>query len=169
LSSSTDGRVVVGRVGRPHGVRGEVTVLPAGDDLGDYERGTVLRAGERDLEVRSARPYRDRGLIVAFAGIRDRSAAETLRGALLTREAARRRALAEGEFWSSSLVGLEAVTPAGAPLGLVTGVVVGGLQDRLVVTTPSGREVEVPFVEGMVADPAGGHIVIDPPEGLFPG
>ena len=142
-------------------------MLPAGDDPGDYGRGTILRAGERDLEVRSARPYRDRGLIVAFAGIRDRNEAETLRGVLLTKSAAERRALAEGEFWSSSLIGLEAVTPGGALLGLVTGVVLGTLQDRLVVTTGSGQEVEVPFVEGMVADPAGGRIVIDSPEGLF--
>jgi len=169
LSLSTDGRVVVGRVGRPHGVRGEVTVLPAGDDPGDYGRGTILRAGERDLEVRSARPYRDRGLIVAFTGLRDRNEAETLRGALLTRAAAERRAPAEGEFWSSSLVGLEAVTLGGTVLGRVSDVVVGALQDRLVITTPRGQEVEVPFVEGMVADPAGGRIVIDPPEGLFPG
>jgi len=54
-------------------------------------------------------------------------------------------------------------------LGQVTRVVVGMLQDRLVVTTPSGTEVEVPFVEEIVADPVGGRIVIDPPEGLFPG
>jgi len=159
----------VGRVGRPHGVRGEVTVLPAGDDPGNFRRGTVLRAGERDLEVRSARPYRDRGLIVGFAGIDDRNTAEGLRGTLLTGEAARRRHLEHGEFWSSSLVGLEAVTPGGAVLGQVTRVVVGTLQDRLVVSTPSGAEVEVPFVEEIVADPAEGRIVIDPPEGLFEG
>lgn len=160
--------MVVGRVGRPHGVRGEVTVLPVGDDPGDFERGTILRAGERDLEVRYARPYRDRGLVVAFAGVPDRDAADTLRGAILTRAAAERRAPAEGEFWSSFLVGLEAVTPGGTVLGRVSDVVVGALQDRLVITTPRGQEVEVPFVEEMVSDPAGGRIVIDPPPGLFP-
>ena len=159
----------MGRVGRPHGVRGEVTVLPVGDDPGNFQRGAVLRAGERDLEVRSARPYRDRGLIVGFAGIDDRNTAEGLRGALLTGEAAGRRHLEHGEFWSSSLVGLEAVTPGGAVLGQVSRVVVGTLQDRLVVSTPSGTEVEVPFVEGIVGDPAEGRIVIDPPEGLFEG
>lgn len=155
-------------MGRPHGVRGEITVLPTGDDPGDFAPGMVLRAGERDLEVRSARPYRDRGLIVALAGIADRNMAETLRGAVLTRAAADRRPLAQGEFWSSSLVGLQAVTRSGVVLGRVTAVVVGEFQDRLVVTVPSGAEVQVPFVGGMVGDPAGGRIVIDPPEGLFP-
>lgn len=144
-------------------------MLPSGDDPGDFGRGTILRAGERDLEVRSARRYRDRGLIVGFAGITDRDAAELLRGAVLTRSAEHRRSLDRGEFWSSSLVGLQAVTRDGRALGRVTEVVVGRLQDRLVITTPAGAEVQVPFVEGMVGDPEGGSIVIDPPEGLFPG
>lgn len=150
-------------------MRGEVTVLPAVDDGGDFGRGTALRAGERDLEVRSARPYRDRGLVVAFAGIADRNQAETLRGMVLTRDAAERRPLDEGEYWASSLVGLEAVSPAGVVLGRVAGVIAGGFQDRLVVVTPSDEEVQVPFVEEIVGDPADGRIVIDAPEGLFPG
>lgn len=158
----------MGRVGRPHGVRGEVTVLPEADDGGDFGRGTMLRAGDRDLEVRSARPYRDRGLIVGFAEIADRNAAESLRGMSLTRDSAGRRSLDEGEFWASSLVGLEAVTPAGVSLGRVAEVVSGGFQDRLVVITAAGVEVQVPFVEQIVGDPEGGRIVIDAPNGLFP-
>ena len=160
--------MIVGRVGRPHGVRGEVTVLPGGDDPGDFARGALLRAGERDLEVRTARPYRDRGLIVAFAGITDRSTAETLRGLLLTRDASGRRPLAAGEFWASALVGLEAVAPDGRTLGRVVEVISGGLQDRLVVETASGEEVQVPFVDQIVGDPQGWRLVIDPPGGLFP-
>lgn len=143
-------------------------MLPDGDDPGDFQRGSVLHAGERQVEVRAARPYRERGLIVAFAGITDRNAAETLRGAVLTREAAGRRSLDEGEFWSSSLVGLEAVTPGGEVLGRVAEVITGGFQDRLVVATPSGAEVQVPFVEEIVGDPEEGRIVMNPPEGLFP-
>ena len=157
----------MGRVGRPHGVRGEVTVLLESDDPGDFDSGAILRAGERDLEVRSARPYRDRGLIVAFAGVTDRNAAEALRGVVLSGDAADRRSLGEGEFWSSDLVGLEAVTPDGVVLGRVAEVLVGGFQDRLVVTTPSGEEVLVPFVDEIVGDPEDGSIVIDAPEGLF--
>ena len=150
-------------------MRGEVTVLPESGDGEDFGRGVLLRAGERDLEVRSARPYRDRGLIVGFAGIVDRTAAETLRGLELTRDATERRSLDGGEFWASSLVGLEAVSPTGVVLGRVAEVITGGFQDRLVVVTPSGEEVQVPFVEEIVGDPEGGRIVIDAPEGLFPG
>ena len=161
--------MVVGRVGRPHGVRGEVTVLPAGGDPGDFARGAFLQAGERELRVRSARPYRDRGLIVGFSGIDSRAAAEALRGAILTRPTEDRRPLDQGEFWTSDLVGVEAVRRDGRPLGRVVEVITGGHQDRLVVLTPSGDEVHVPFVEEFVGDPAGGRIVTEPPEGLFPG
>lgn len=143
-------------------------MLLDGDDPGDFAAGSILRAGELDLEVRSARPYRDRGLIVAFVGVTDRNHAEALRGLVLMGDATGCRSLEEGEFWSSDLVGLEALTPAGARLGTVTEVLTGGLQDRLVVTTPSGEEVLVPFVGEIVSDPHGGCIVIDAPEGLFP-
>lgn len=143
-------------------------MVPDGGDSGDFAPGVALRAGDYDLEVQRARPYRDRGLIVAFAGIDDRDSAETLRGLLLTRPAAGRRASGEGEFRASALVGLEAVAPGGMVLGRVVDVVTGGLQDRLVVVTSRGDEVQVPFVEQMVSDPAGGRIVIDAPEGLFP-
>jgi 16S rRNA processing protein RimM len=66
-------------------------------------------------------------------------------------------------------VGLEAVTPAGVVLGRVAEVITGGFQDRLVVITAPGDEVLVPFVEEIVGDPQAGRIVIDAPEGLFPG
>jgi 16S rRNA processing protein RimM len=118
--------------------------------------------------VGRSRRYRDRGLIVGFAGIEDRNTAETLRGSLLTRCAEGRRALAEGEYRSPSLLGLEAVTPDGKRLGEVTQVLTGRFQDRLVVATPSGEEVQVPFVAELVGDPAAGRVVIDAPEGLFP-
>lgn len=144
-------------------------MLPSGDDPSDFNRGAVLRAGERELEVLSARPYRDRGLLVAFVGVTDRNAAEELRGAVLTGEASGRRRLGEGEFWSSSLVGLEAVRPDGRVLGRVIEVIAGDFQDRLVVMTTSGNEVHVPFVQEFAGDPDEDRIVIDPPDGLFPG
>ena len=103
-----------------------------------------------------------------FAGIEDRTAAESLRGAVLTIPAAERRDLEEDEFWPDDLVGLEARTPQGRVLGRVSRVVSGAAQDRLVIDTGSG-EVEVPFVDPLVpeVDVAGGRVVIDPPGGLF--
>lgn len=169
MSSSTDDRVIVGRVGRPHGLRGEVTVVPETDDSGRFSPGSTLLAGEdRDLTVESAVPYRDRGLLVRFAGVDSREEAEALRGTLLQVDRSQRRRLDEGEFWSDDLVGLAAVDPGGAVLGTVSAVEFGPGQDRLVVNTPSGVEVLVPFVADIVGDPEGGRITIAAPKGLFP-
>jgi 16S rRNA processing protein RimM len=165
LSSSTD-RIEVGRIGRPHGVRGEATVVAGepswfvpGAEFGLHRGGT--------LRVVSARPYRDRGLLVAFEGVSDRAAAEALRGAVLTVPASERHDLEPGAWWPEQLVGLRAVGPAGEALGEVSGVVPGDAQDRLVITTPDGRAVEIPFVDDLVDDPEDDRIVIRPPAGLF--
>ena len=111
-------------------------------------------------------PYRDRGLVVGFEGIATRPDAEALRGVSLTIERAERRDLEPGEFWPDDLIGLTAVDPSGGTLGTVADVEIAG-QDRLVVTTPDGRAVLVPFVSDLVADPEEGRIVIDAPPGLF--
>ena len=159
----------VGRIGRPHGIAGEVTVVPDTDDPGRFAPGSELATPDGTaLRVRSARPYRDRGLIVAFEGVADRDAAESLPGTTLLGDAADRRSLGPGEWWPEDLIGLEAVDGSGMPLGTVAGVVVGDVQDRIVVATPGGERVEVPFVDELVDDPAGGVVVIRPPAGLFP-
>lgn len=117
------------------------------------------------MVVVESRPYRDRGLIVRFEGVAGREAAEALRGTELFVDSSA-LALDEGEFWPEDLIGLQVVDPSGAPLGEVAGVVPGP-QDRLVVATPDGRRVEVPFVADLVGDPEDGRIVVDAPPGLF--
>lgn len=121
----------------------------------------------RDLIVASVKPYRDRGLLLHFEGIRSRIEAENLRGLLLTVDAGTRRDLEDDEFWPDDLAGLEAVAPDDSVLGVVDRIEFGPGQDRLVVKTPAGVEVEVPFVSAIVGDPENGQIVIDAPPGLF--
>lgn len=149
-------------------MRGEVTFLPDTDDPGRFVVGSVVRTTSGlDLVITSVAPYRDRGLILGFEGVIDRSGAESLRGSILTVDATDRRPLDDGEFWPEDLVGLEAVTPAGEHLGVVSGVELGTAQDRVVVTSPAGAEILVPLVDDIVGDPENGRIEIDAPEGLF--
>lgn len=149
-------------------MRGEVTFLPDTDDPGRFVVGSVVRTTSGlDLVITSVAPYRDRGLILGFEGVIDRSGAESLRGSILTVDAMDRRPLDDGEFWPEDLVGLEAVTPAGEHLGVVSGVELGTAQDRVVVTSPAGAEILVPLVDDIVGDPENGRIEIDAPEGLF--
>ena len=158
----------VGRIGRPHGVRGEVTVVPDGDDPGRFSPGAELLTDRGDtLVVVASRPYRDKGLVVGFTGVDDRNAAEALRGTLLYTTVEDRRPLDEGEFWSEELVGLTAVSPDGTVLGEVVAVEHGAGQDRLVVATTGGRQVLVPFVKALVGEPADGRIEVRDPGGLF--
>jgi 16S rRNA processing protein RimM len=149
-------------------LHGEVTVLPETDDPERFAPGsTFVTDGDRELSIRTVKPYRDRGLVVAFHGVRGREEAETLRGLVLTIGAGERRSLGDDEFWPDDLVGLEAVDPEGVSLGTIVRIEFGPGQDRLVVVTSSGGEVLVPFVSEIVGDPDGGRIVIDAPAGLF--
>jgi 16S rRNA processing protein RimM len=145
-----------------------VTVVLEPGDRSYFEPGSQLWADDgRGLLVVSASAYRDRGLVVGFEGVVDRDGAESLRGTILSVPAASRRELDDGEFWLDDLVGLEAVDPAGTLLGTVTAIDFGVAQDRIVVTTPEGREVLVPFVSALVGDPVDGRVEIRDPGGLF--
>ena len=74
-------------------------------------------------------------------------------------------------WYRHELVGLRALSVSGQELGEVTDVEPGVAQDRLVVTTPEGDDVAVPFVEALVPaiDPEAGTVTLAPPGGLFPG
>jgi 16S rRNA processing protein RimM len=166
-------QLVVGRIGRAHGVHGEVTVEVRTDDPDSrYAPGSTLvtdPAERGPLTVERARP-RPGGLIVAFAGVTGREEAEALRDTLLLVESETLPALADpDEYYDHELVGLAAVLPSGASLGTVDDVVHGAGGDLLVVRTHEGREHLVPFVRTIVptVDVPGGRVVVDPPPGLL--
>ncbi len=163
--------VVVGTVGRAHGLRGEVEVWGLSDDTldaGVLDSGrTFSRPDGSELTVRSTRRHHQK-LLVGFDEVPDRSVAEALRGTELKIPSHQRRTLGADEYWPEDLVGLPVFDTTGGELGVVIDLVVGGAQDRLVVDTPAGTR-EVPFVAAIVpvVDTTGGRIVVDPPEGLL--
>jgi 16S rRNA processing protein RimM len=165
-------QLVVGRVGRPHGLRGEVTMDVRTDDpVGRFTVGSVLMTDpvERGpLTVAAARWHSGR-LLVTFEGCQDRDAAEALRNTLLQIDSADLEALADPEeFYDHDLIGLDVVTVSGEPVGTVADVLHHG-QDLLVVEGTGGAEVMIPFVAALVpeVDVASGKLVIDPPPGLL--
>ncbi len=164
-------RVIVGRVGRPHGLSGEVVVIPDTDNPHRFRPGATVYAAatvEHRLVVQAVR-HRRESLLVAFESLHDREAAETLRGAVLTIEASERRRLEPGEFWPDQLEGLEVRDPAGNRLGVVTEAIATGSQDRLEVELAGGRRVDVPFVGELVPEvrPDEGYVVVVPLDGLL--
>ena len=164
--------VVVGRIGRPHGVRGEVTVEVRTDSPEfRFAPGAVLgtEPGRAQPLVVAAARWHSGRLLLAFAGVGDRTAAEELRDLLLTVEVpADDRPEDPEEFYDHQLVGLAARTRS-AELGRVADVLHLPGQDVLVIRTPEGGEVLVPFVAEFVpeVDLVAGCIRIDPPEGLL--
>jgi 16S rRNA processing protein RimM len=168
-------QLVVGRVGRPHGLRGEVTVEVRTDDPEQrFVAGSCLAtvpAERGPLTVARSRWHSGR-LLVMFAGHEDRNAAEELRDTLLAIDSDQLGPLDDPEeFYDHDLIGLQVVTVVGEPVGAVADVVHPG-QDLLVIEGSgprSGAEILVPFVAAIVpeVDVAAGRLVIDPPPGLL--
>lgn len=171
---------LVARIGKPHGLRGEVTVdLHTDDPDGRFRPGARYdlidpsgagpRADQPEaLTVRSSRRHRATWL-VAFDDVPDRTAAERLRGLALA-AAAPGAAHAEPESWyPEELVGFGVELPDGQPVGTVAGLDLGAAQDRLVVERREGGTAYVPFVHALVpvVDPGARRVVIDPPAGLL--
>ena len=163
-------RVAVGRIGKPHGIRGEVTVEPRTDDpQARFAVGAVLLTEQGSLTVESVRFHQGTPLIL-FEGFADRTAAEAARNTLLyvdTDEGA--PATSEDEYWDHELEGMRVVSPRGEPLGEVHEVLHLPAQDVLAVRTPDGREVLVPFVRDIATsvDRESRTVVVDDPGGLF--
>ena len=171
-------RIVVGRVGRPHGIRGEV-VLGVRTDEPDlrFAVGATVDArsspdddgtGGEPLRVASAR-WHSGQLLVTFAGITDRTAAAELTGSWLSVDSSQLPETGDpDEFRDHELIGLSVRTTAGDQVGVVTDVLHYG-QDLLVVLRPDDAECLVPFVKAIVpeVDVAAGVLVIDPPLGLL--
>ena len=169
--------VVVGRIGKPHGLRGEVTVDVRTDepDL-RFADGARLRAEpprgshspHRALTVARTR-WHQGVLLATFEEVPDRNAAEAVRGTVLhVTLGADDTPDDPDEFYDHQLVGLAAYDVDGTPLGEVTALVHGGAQDLLTVRTPDGRDALVPFVKALVpeVDVAGGRVVVADRPGL---
>ena len=188
-------RLIVGRIGRPHGIRGEVIVGVRTDEpdlrfavgaVLDVERSVPGPAGTRDgaagggqladgqLTVAAAR-WHSGQLLVAFAGITDRTAASELTGSWLSVDSSQLPESSDpDEFRDHELIGLSVRTSAGDAVGVVADVLHHG-QDLLVVRQDGDRdggkagEYLVPFVKAIVpeVDVSAGVLVIDPPPGLL--
>ncbi len=164
-------KVVVARIGKAHGLRGEVTVqvlTGAADDR--FVPGAAFVTEPKfagPLVVRTARDHNG-VLLLSFEDTDDRTGAEELRGIKLLADPLDDDG-DEDTWYERDLVGLKAVTVGGDQVGEVIALRTGGAQDVLVLRLTDGREALVPFVTAIVPDVdiEGGRVVLDPPTGLF--
>ena len=162
----------VGYVARVHGLKGELAVrtFDPDSDAVSYVRRLVLRlrsGEERDTEILSARRASD-ATLVTLAGVTSRSGAEPFKGATVLVHREDLPPPAEGEWFQGDLVGLEARTPEGTPLGRVTEIWNTGPVPVLVVEGGGPEPLMVPFVDEFVpeVDVQAGVLVVRPPEML---
>ena len=165
---SKEALLLVGRVGRAHGIRGQVVVNPETDFMEDrFKVGQILRVGPADrtrpYEIRGVRFYQGRP-IVQFAGIETMNDAEALAGAELWLPEAVLAPLPEGTFYRHDLIGCDVQDTSGAALGRVTGVEGSLGRSYLVVD----GHMMIPLVGGIcvAVDIAGRRVTVDPPDGL---
>jgi len=165
-------QVTVGRIGRPHGIRGDVVVGVRTDEPElRFAKGSRLDTAPAKLGPLTVlgSKWHSGELLVRFEGISDRDAAAELRGTwVLVDSASIAPPDDPDEFHDTDLIGLSVRTVGGAAVGIVDDVLHSG-QDVLVVKTADGSDVMVPFVLPIVpeVDVASGFLVINPPEGLL--
>jgi 16S rRNA processing protein RimM len=164
--------VVVGRVHRPHGLSGELSVEPRTEVAGRFSPGAAFiwaRGVERRrVTLEAARPHGSR-LLVSLKGISDADAARELSGGELCIDAGSAAPAPEGFYLERELRGWACEDAAGRLLGRVAALEATAAGPMLTVALPDGRDALVPFVEGIVVavDRAGRRVVLDPPEGLL--
>ncbi|MFE9041435.1 ribosome maturation factor RimM [Streptomyces sp. NPDC012421] len=166
-------QLVVARIGRAHGIKGDVTVEVRTDEpelrLGP---GAVLLtdpASAGPLTIESGKVHSGR-LLLRFEGVRDRNAAEALRNTLLIAEIdPEELPEEEDEYYDHQLVDLDVVLTDGTEVGVITEISHLPSQDLLIVERPDGTELMIPFVEQIVTeiDLENQKAVIDPPPGLI--
>ena len=162
--------VAIGKVTKPHGVRGAVKVFPYGETFGEVEVGERLffiEGGTQRHLTLAGLGAQNRVWIAQFEEICSREQAEALGGTELFIESERLPVLPEGEYYHFQLVGLSVETRQGRVLGTLGSVLETGSNDVYVVEG-GGREVLIPAIEGVVieVDLENGKVIVDLPEGL---
>lgn len=172
MSASDEHRVVVARVVKAHGIRGEVSCELLTDLPDRLVAGTPVTLGRTDTSVASSRPHQGR-LLVRFEGVTGRTQAELLRG--LEVAAPARDPDEHDVYFAHELVGMRVVDAEGADLGRVRALIDlpdAAEYDLLEVERPDGVRWLLPAVDeyveiGLDDEDRERLVVVDPPEGLL--
>jgi 16S rRNA processing protein RimM len=144
--------IVVGKVTRAHGIRGEVAVEVRSDNPERFTDGaTVFTPEGRELTIERVHAHGQRTL-VRFVGVADRTAAEALAGTLLEVPESWLPALGDGEYWPFQLEGCRVVTQAGRELGIVSDVIPNPANDLWVAVDETGTETLVPALRDLIVE-----------------
>ena len=149
VPNTSNERIVIGRVGAAHGIRGEVRIIP----LTDFpERFAALRevmVGDELLHIESVKPQ-GKNFLMRFREYTVREDAQKLTGRLLTVARAEAAPLDEGEYYVFDIVGLTVYDEENNELGTVENVLRTGSNDVYAVRSEDGREILIPALRKVV-------------------
>jgi 16S rRNA processing protein RimM len=145
--------LAVGKLRRPHGVRGEILMDVYTDFPERIHPGVVLYVGEqyRMLHIRSMRWHKS-AMLIAFEEFSDREQVGELRNQIVHVPTGDRPPLPQGEYYHHQLIGLSVVTESGNPLGVIKEILETGANDIFVVKTPASGDVLLPVIDEVVLD-----------------
>jgi 16S rRNA processing protein RimM len=153
--------VAVGRVLRPHGVRGGLLIQPYSEIIRSLGPGSAVLLGADPRKVRSIRPHRGQYLLY-LQDCPDRESAEAFREAELQLRLEQAPPLAEGVYYHWQILGLQVVTEQGQVLGEVVEILQTGANDVYVVRDAAGRETLLPALRSVLVevDERGGRMIV---------
>lgn len=158
--------VIIGKIVAPHGVRGDVRVIPLTDFPDRFLNMKAVLVGEdRLLSIENAK-FHKQFLLLKFRDLNERNAVEVLKGHFLYVPRKDVMPLADDEFYVFDIIGMNVYTPDGDLLGTVSEVIETGSNDVYVVESPNARPLLVPALKKIVTgmDVANRRMVIQPPE-----
>jgi 16S rRNA processing protein RimM len=161
--------LVVGRIVRPHGIRGELIVEPYSETIRSLEAGSVvfIKSPENPYTILALRNHRNR-LILRIEGCEDREAAEGFRGTELQIPTPDTEPLPEGVYYRWQILGLTVKEDTGRLLGTVAEILETGANDVYIVRGDDTREILVPAIKDVIleVDLERGQILVQLPDGL---
>ena len=148
---NSDELITIGRIVAPHGVRGDLRILPDTDRPSIYKKLKSIRLGGRTYGLLSARPHKN-VYIVHLEGVDDRNTAETLVNQIVQVPLSALPERPEGSIYYFELVGMTVVTEEGDNVGTIKEVLKTGANDVYVVENGEGQEILLPAIRECILD-----------------
>ncbi len=145
--------IIVGKIGRPHGVKGEMTFQPMTDYPQRLVAGKVLLLGKARKKYKIV-SIREKGqdYILTLEGIESREDAQLITNQLAYVPLASLPPLPEGEFYHHELLGMRVIDTAGSELGILAEILETGANDVYVVVSESGEELLLPVIPSVILE-----------------
>ena len=162
LRSAAD-RIIIGKLGAPRGLNGEMKLIPLTDFADRFDGLEEVFIDDRLRRIDYIKAVGN-GLVIRFDGVDDRDGAQQLTNKFLKVDRKNVAPLSDGEFYTFDIIGLDVFDLDNKKLGTVDNVLKTGSNDVFAARSDEGREILIPALKAVVKeiDIKGGRLIIDP-------